>query len=147
MCELLVAAVNSHNPDSVYQDTKLPKRGDVVAAREDGWPWGADELTDPAWRLLSIPGAPVQDFLGLLSPEPATSPEELLRPNTLQYRGWFLDDGAVDVPPDFAAYIADDARTDAIYRVPPGITLAQVVAKRPAVADPAVIGDDPRVIG
>lgn len=88
MAELLVRVVDKTNPDPVF-DAKLSKRGDVIAVCPDGWKWGVEEIANPDWRIISVPGVDPDDFSGLLAAEPETNPNEPSR--MLQFRAFRLD--------------------------------------------------------
>lgn len=65
MCELLVRIVDKTNPDSPSQSAKLLKRGDVVVACPDGWPWSTLEQQSTDWRILRVPGVAVSGVSNL----------------------------------------------------------------------------------
>jgi hypothetical protein len=63
MCELLVRIEDkSSDPDPV-RDRMLSKKGHVIDIRPDGWPWTQAELTNPAWRVGSVPGVTPEDYV------------------------------------------------------------------------------------
>ena len=49
------------------------KPGDVVTVAPDGHEWSQTELTNPAWRIVKVPGVPPAFFTELL--EPRMSPD------------------------------------------------------------------------
>ncbi len=92
MAEIAICVVDITNPASVYLNTKLPKRGDVLCVVEDGHVWGSSELGQDNWRIIQLPGVPVAALDALLTAEVATSPPgQKGAPNTLQFRGFYLD--------------------------------------------------------
>ncbi len=68
MAELLLRVVDKTHPDPIL-DASQTKAGDVIVVCDDNHPWGKQELTSPAWRILRVPG-PKEDYIGLLAPEP-----------------------------------------------------------------------------
>lgn len=88
MAELLVRVVDKVGAD-IYQDAQLTKRGDVIAVCEDGAPWGTEDLANPEWRIVRVPGVAAERFMGLLTPELPIDPEQPSR--TLQRRAFRLD--------------------------------------------------------
>lgn len=53
MAELLVRIVDRGGVDAAigYGDSKA---GDVISACPDGWPWSAEERTNPMWRIVWV---------------------------------------------------------------------------------------------
>ena len=99
MAELLVMVEDRVSPDP-HRNVKLPKRGDVVVACPDGWPWSPAERTAPFWTIVRCPGLPADATSGLLAPEPG---DEIVQ-RTLQGRAFGLDLDALgerrEVTPD-----------------------------------------------
>lgn len=95
MAELLVRVVDKTNPDPLL-DCKLTKRGMVIAVQPDGWQWGFEELANPDWRIIRVPGVDPSQFGGLLAPEPEIDPQNPSR--VLQRRAFRLnlDDSRLD---------------------------------------------------
>jgi hypothetical protein len=148
MCELLVCSVGQTNATSIYLDTKLPKAGDVIYAAEDGHSWGLDERTNANWRILALPGIASNSVSNLLTSEIQAAPVNPLAPSkTLQYRGFYLDLTNAAIPADMAAYLADATRAVGRFSVEATFALSSITLQRPVVADPAVVGSPPGVIG
>jgi recombinational DNA repair protein (RecF pathway) len=66
MAELLIRVVDKVHPTDPAKDQLCFKAGDVIHVAADGWPWGSEELTNPEWRILKLPGvdpALVEDML------------------------------------------------------------------------------------
>ncbi len=110
MCEMAVCAI-SEKSDDIYTEVKSPKRGDVIIIVENGHNWSPSELADPRWVVLKFPDLTVKEMSYMLSPEPATSTEQNLKPNTLQFRAWYFD-----------------------------LNARISICRRPSVTDPGVIG-------
>lgn len=112
MCELLVLSVNKVNADP-YLDAKQYKRGDVVCVKPDGWGWGRQELANPLFRIIKVPGVSVSQASGFLGPEldsDPTNPSQMLRP-----RAFSLD---LDAVPGAATSLVDHQRANPIYKAP-----------------------------
>ena len=75
MCELLIRVRDKVNPLDPYKDAKLMKRGDVVAVVPDGHVWGLEELRNPDWRILRVPGVSSLQMSSFLAPEVPPSPD------------------------------------------------------------------------
>lgn len=58
MAELLVRTQDNVVEDPV-RDIKSWKRGMVITVQEDGWAWGKEELTNPLFLVVKIPGMSV----------------------------------------------------------------------------------------
>lgn len=71
MAELLIRVVDKRS-GSAEADRRLLQRGHVVVVVADGWQWGRGELSDPAWRILRVPGLQPDDLASLVAEEPAT---------------------------------------------------------------------------
>jgi hypothetical protein len=145
MAEFLVVISGTDHPSDFYKNCALPKRGDVIDVKEDGAIWGKKELSDPRWRVFRIPGMPIEEARQWTAREQAQSP---VKGKTLQYRAFKFDiDAAILADVDFAAFV-DGKDANVVYEVkaPLAIIRAAKVA-RPKIQDPAVIGDDPFIIG
>ena len=118
-------------------DTKLPKVGDVLAAVDETHIFGIVENTDPKWRILILPGVDVSAVGNLLSSEVATAPINPYAPNTLQYRGYYINSSMVSGIPGMTAYLADDSRAAADFSLPSGVNFSSAVSQRSPVSDPA----------
>lgn len=78
--ELLVRVVDKNG------SPLLGKRGHVIAACPDGWPWSPAELLNLDWRILSVPNLPQAEADSLLAPEAGDRAV-----NVLRKRGLVLD--------------------------------------------------------
>lgn len=142
MSELLIRVQDKVNAD-FYLDCQCTKRGDVIVARPDGWPWGHDELTAPFWRILKVPALPLAEAEALTGPELPVDPQSPGR--TLRRRAFKLDLDALlaapAIPQALKDYIRDDTRAAATFMVVlPLVAVRAVKVAKPAIADPAVIG-------
>lgn len=137
MCELLVRVVDKTNPDDPYLDAQLTKRGDVICVQPDGWPWGTEELKNPDWRIIKLPGVNPEALAAFLSPEIDTDPAQPSK--VLQRRAFKLDlDHAVLA--DAASVLADGERKHATKAL--ALTAAQIIramVRKPARIDPNVL--------
>jgi len=61
MCELLIRNRDNINPD-VDKDRMSYKRGDIVEGRPDGANYGKNELDESRFRIVKIPGVPVEEY-------------------------------------------------------------------------------------
>lgn len=125
MAELLVMNVDRVNPDDIYKDAKLYKRGDVVVVCPDGWPWSETERTGPDFAIVKIPGMKVEEALDFLEPEKDADPSSPSK--TLQRRAVKVD-------------------LDALKKDPKAADLLAVKVDKQPIADPAVI-DNVGIIG
>ena len=62
MAEILVFNRNNTHPDPKIDAEAMWKLGDVVVVKEDGHPWGKEELTS-TFLIVKIPGAPAAKFI------------------------------------------------------------------------------------
>lgn len=142
MAELLIRVVDKIH-DDFYRNTKMTKRGDVIAAKPDGWPWGKDELNDPRWRIVCLPGISLAQAESFLAEEPEKDPANPSR--TLQRRAFKFNLDWAELPADIKAWIADDSRAVQKLTIPAArLSAATVmntlkVAKAP-IEDVAIIG-------
>lgn len=142
MAELLVRVVDKTNPDDPYLDAQLTKRGDVICVQPDGWPWGIEELKNPDWRIIKLPGIDPDKLASLLAPEIDADP---LKPSrVLQRRAFRLD-------LDHAALHGARAVLDDAERAEPAkelaLPLATLLAARvrnPKLQDPNIFELDDR---
>lgn len=140
MAELLLRVVDKSNPDDPYKDVKLTKRGDVIVVMPDGWAWGAEELSNPQWRILKWPALSMSAASAFLSPEIDTAPQPVGDNPMLQRRGFSFDLDAAIIPAGLRTWLADDTRAAPFFTVPANITLAMVRKKKSPRPDPTVIG-------
>lgn len=142
--------------ETVFDDTKLYKRGMVVDVHEDGWDWGHQELVNPDFRVLKAPGLDKGAAISMLSAEAGFADADYST-STLQIRAARFDIDAQSLPADFAAYIADDARAAPFYLVGPvdapdgagqltSTALMAVKAVLAPVANPLILGLDDTVL-
>lgn len=125
MCEIIVCARDEQPTGNLAWDSKRPKQGDVIEAREDGFDWG-DAVkgivipgnpngNHPRWRWIKLPNVTVSQASTLLAPEVDVDPQ---RPSPyLQYRVFFLDKSKIPAGA-FATYWTDDARTAPFITLP-----------------------------
>jgi hypothetical protein len=126
MAEMLVRIVDKTNPEDPYLDSRLTKRGDVIAVQPDGWPWSAAERAGNPWAIVTLPGVDPEKLAGFLAEEPG---DIKLAPH--RRRGFRFD---------LDAWAAGGGKALAEAE---GLALK---AGKPALA-PVDIGDDPNVIG
>jgi hypothetical protein len=53
--ELLIVIRDAPCDDPVH-NFQAPKAGDVIAYHQDGQDWGLDEVNNPDWRIIHVPG-------------------------------------------------------------------------------------------
>jgi hypothetical protein len=56
MAEVLIRVVDKVNPTDPAKDQLCFKAGDVIHVAPDGWGWGSEEVTNPDWRIVKLPG-------------------------------------------------------------------------------------------
>lgn len=131
-----------------YKNLQCRKRGDAVVAMPGRGAWGREDCRNPDWRILIFDDADVtvQEAQTWCMPEL----QRVGRPSkTLQRNQFRFDlDALAAHDAGLAAYLADDKRERATYdvKMPASRVRASRIEKAP-VADPAVMGDDPGVIG
>lgn len=85
MAEFLIKAIDATHPDPVKNERGCYKRGDVVAVKPDGWPWGAREGF-PTFVIVKVPGLDPAAVEHLLHQhEDTTDPEN---PKVFKRRLW-----------------------------------------------------------
>jgi hypothetical protein len=146
MAELLVFAQDQIGAD-IYKDSKRYKRGDVVVVCEDGWNWGTEELKNPLFRIIAIPGMSVSEASQFIAPEVDIDPRN---PSlTLKRRAFKLDVDALGK--EVTDWFADEKRAQPIAKADEvGLTKQALIAvkvEKARTIDPAVIGEVEGVIG
>lgn len=149
MAELLIRVVDKIG-DDVYLDSKCLKRGDVVVAREDGWQWSDEERSAPFWRIVVIKGMSLTEAEVFTSPELPDDP--LVVSKTLRKRAFKFNLDHPDLPKEFKDVVDDHERKDAalvieLAALEAAVPFASLKEARPKIEDPAVLGDNPKVIG
>ena len=145
MAELLVRVNDKINTD-FYLNCQCTKRGDVIVVQGDGWAWGKEELKNPDWRIIKLPGVTVSAASVFLAPELPVDP---LNPSkTLQRRIFKINLDDPSIPAAVAAVLADNKRTvPTITAAAVSFNLAALKVAKPSIADPAIIGSPTTVIG
>lgn len=137
MCVIVFFVKDRTNPNP-FIDAKCYKRGDVIEVLPDGWQFSPAELSNPEWRILSLPNVTVAQASHLMSGEVDADP---LKPSRmLQRRGVKFDLDDVALPAAVKTWLLDDRRTTPI--ASRAFTAAQFLAfvkQRPRRADPAVL--------
>lgn len=90
---------------NIYHDVKLTKRGHVIVAMPDGHDWGLQELTNPDWRIVRVPGISEAEAGAMLAPEPGLEVNRMLQRRAFKID---LDHGAIARAN--RAFIDDDSR-------------------------------------
>jgi hypothetical protein len=112
MCQILIRMVDRVNPNDVLLDERLDKRGDAIFVAPDNWQWSQTELTNPEWRILSLPNVTVSEASQYLS-GPAVDP--LLVPyRPLRGKGFLVDTATGGLK----NYLADNTRSTPIFTSP-----------------------------
>jgi hypothetical protein len=75
------------------------KRGDVIAACADGWPWSALELSWDEWRIVSVLGVSQTLVDAALATAP---PDSVIPPGQRKFRDWGIDFSQAPDPSQFA---------------------------------------------
>ena len=147
MAEMLVRVVDKINGD-FYLNCQCTKRADVIVVQADNWNWGRMELTDPHYRIVRILGYPLTAAQTYTVPEMPTDPNNPSK--TLQKRQYYLDLAHTIWPANFAAWLADDSRSQPILQVVFANviqTMGVLKVTKPPIQDPAVFGSPSNVIG
>lgn len=126
MCEMLARTVDKAPLDTPDAQARVSQAGDVIAVQDDGWLWSKEERSSPFWIIVQIPGVAAEKMAAYLGSEPG----DPLVSRYLRRRAFKFDLGSYDNTKPV------DEQT----------ALSLKIAK-PAVVDPAVIGDNPAVIG
>ncbi len=118
----------------VGQLAGLPNQFDVVCAAADGWPWSAEELTHPRWRIVAWPllsRAAIEPFLSSLEPTYSGGVQLTVH----RFRAKFLDFNHVSIPAAFRTWWNDDTRATQKLSVnfDPTTTLSTIGTTRAAV--------------
>lgn len=153
----IILRVRDEESQDFYRNCAASKAGDVIVVLPDGWEFSGDELTLPEWRIVRFPvkDAAANDRITLLletflAPELADSPLPLFR--TRQAKAFSFDLASPALPADLRGYLADDSRKQASFTLSLSdadleALLTAVKVRKPRIADPAVLGNDPAIIG
>lgn len=79
--ELLIRIVDKPRSGDAALDSKRTTAGDVIAAMPDGHIWGREEVRNPDWRIVRVPGMGRTEAEALIATElpESFSPNRLLR--------------------------------------------------------------------
>jgi len=137
MCSVLIFAKPDNNHPDPTLDWQKFKRGYVVDVRDpDDFFWGDDIQGSKAlgwWRVVLVPGTPASELQSLTGGDPPPEPAApcRLRVNKIDLDA--LERGKKLKKTDILTVTAKDL-----------LALRSLV---PAVVNPHVIGDDPKVVG
>jgi hypothetical protein len=139
MAELLIRVQDSQTTGDVIFDSQVSRRGDVIVAMPDDWPWGDMELTHPFWRILKISNVTVSDASVLTSPEIEDDPLHPRR--TLQFRMNSFDIDGQGIPVPLKNYLNDDTRVQPTFSFPGlnSASFAALVKRKPKIPDPGAV--------
>lgn len=143
MAEVLLRVVDVTSPD-IYKDVRLLKRGMVVEIMPDGWNWSHAERTAPYWRIIALPGVPVDtvryltrtEHSQVLNDDPSRYEEESRYPMR-RCRAWRFN---LDKLTGQARNTLNAQRSgNGVITVQKSVIDA-VLERLPALTDPGVIG-------
>lgn len=142
--ELLVRIVDKPKSGDAVVDAQRTTAGDVIAAKPDGHFWGREEVANPEWRIIRVPGMGEAEADALLSGElpRAFAPNRMLRK-----RGVKLDVSQLDALAGGAIMAERSATQRGVAAV---VTREQIVACRSVktpLSDPNIVGPRKAVIG
>lgn len=142
MAELLVRVVDKTNPDDPMKCATFTKRGDVIVVQPDGWVWGKEELENPHWRILKIPGMSISEARAFLGEEmPTERPLLFVRQPMLQARQFKIDLDHPKLPKKLKDYIEDHTRSESHHHIDHSeININDFKVKKPKLENPFVIG-------
>ena len=136
--ELLVIVADRSNPQDIYKDTKLYKRGMVIDVRAEGWSWGYQELNNPDFRILKTTDLDDATVAALLAPEDGFGVVDHAT-STVRIRKNRLDLDGASTPGGFRAFIQDNQRQIPIYVLSHVDQLVSLMTAIPAVLNPLVL--------
>jgi hypothetical protein len=140
MCELLISVVDKGD------DTHWVKRGTIIETFEDGHAYGAQELANPMFRIIQLPGAPAafgRSFMGGEIGQSSSARPQLAR----LFR---IDIDHPSIPAAMRSYLDDDSRAQPTHRVDTNalpLTVLTALKTIRRIDDPAVVGEPSNVIG
>lgn len=132
MAELLVRVVDKIG-DDIFKDAALTKRGDVIVVCPDGWPWGSEELSNPEWRIISVPDMTEIEANAMTTREIGDRSVQ----NVLQERAFKFD---LDSLPQAHKAKTMGNRDHAIITIPKAI-LNQTKKQKPKKDNPFIVGN------
>lgn len=142
--ELLVRIVDKPRSGKADVDAQRTTAGDVIAALPDGHIWGREEVRNPEWRIIRVPGMQRAEAEALTAPE---LPEAFAPNRLLRKRQTTIDIEQLDIM-EGGAILADRSAT------PKGIDAVVSPANfracrslKPKLTDPRFIGPRTGVIG
>jgi len=126
MAEILVC-LTSRIGATIYHDVCVPKRGDILEVRSDGWNWSKSERSNPQWTIVKVLDTDVEELAFLMSSERSNS---WLAPIILHMRHKTLN--------------IDDSRFSNVMSL---ATVQALTSFKSSVDDPTVIGSSHNVLG
>jgi hypothetical protein len=100
MAEFLIRVHDKVNAEDPVKNRRCSKRADVIVACPDGHPWSEFERTLPYWRIVKVPGMPMDEAEAFTASEPGarrSDPELRSRAfrfdlDALSNQAWLADD-------------------------------------------------------
>jgi hypothetical protein len=139
MAEIVVQIVDKVNKD-FYLNCGCYKRGDVIEIREDGFPWGKIDRSNPDWRIIKLPQYSVKDLESFRSGEKNTDPTQPSK--TLQRRAFKFDIDNPNLPQDIKSVVSDASRTMEKTTVDSAFNIYAFKVEKAKIEDPAIIGTE-----
>jgi hypothetical protein len=141
VAELLVWVAEYPKTGDPYVDRSRPSAGCVITIQPDGWKWSKAELTNPDWRVVKLPGIPVEKLTQLTAPDLGYLDPEAEKINKVLRRYT----KAFDLP-ELDALLVHPTKKEDLKTEAKALPLIQEVAKAlPVLVDPAVIGEPPKI--
>lgn len=69
MCELILRVVDKPAP-AAFDRPMVAQAGDVVVVVPDGHQWGREEISNPEWRIVRLPGVAESALADLMEARP-----------------------------------------------------------------------------
>jgi hypothetical protein len=142
--ELLVRIVDKPQSGDVYLDAGRTVAGDVIAFAPDGHIWGREEVRNPDWRIIRVPGmqrVEAEATIGTELPE-AFAPNRLLRK-----RQFALDIEQLDIMEGGTILAERSATPKSVDAVVSPANFRACRSLKPKLTDPRFIGPRKEVIG
>ena len=143
MARIIMWVADQEKSGDIYTDVKRYKSGDVISIVADEQFLTSHVTGRPDWRVLDMPGVPVERLTHLLATDFGFNEVEATKANRVLRRR------AVTIDLDMLAAIESDLVKKEEFKDPKKAEKLWLDMRKPSkiVINPAVIGGDPRVIG
>ena len=142
--ELLLRIIDKPHSGKPELDARRTMAGDVIAVAPDGHIWGKQEVLNPEWRIVRVPGMGRDEAQSLVTVE---KPRAFGGVRLLRKRDKQIDVVQLDIAENGALLTDRSAKRTSVDVVVSRANLRACLSLKPALIDPRIVGPRRGVVG